>query len=287
METIRQILTDELLSPLADSLKESLQSVVLYGNSVPFLEDPNPPLLGDVNILLILKEASLEALDVIRKILVTRNLEMVELVILDQKELEALPLVFPLEFQEVLSSRFVLMGVDPWAKRKPNPQNIEHQIQFELASKLHALRAVLARLGPTEPGVGVRLVAMARAFLPLARRLLESRGVFLKDPQLETVLAHLSTPMSTAEGSRPQVLCAEGAEAVRELRATFQDRRRPSDGEKRQILEAFLKAWKALQSFAETTKPTNRPDRLSSRRVLSSRDRRRLSPRTRRSRRRR
>jgi hypothetical protein len=123
------------------------------------------------------------------------------------------------------------------------------------------LRSLLATRAPTDPEVGRQVLGMQKAFAPLVRYLLEARGTrppASKEELLVLLVARHGLP-------------AEGAEALRDLQATHEERRRPAAHEKRRILEAFLGAWDWLA--AQPRRPRVRRARRGRRAPPSGRGR--------------
>lgn len=235
---LRKILRDEVVEPLRVRLAERLGSVSLFGSAVPYLEDPDLPLLANVNLLVVVDGFDLEVSEAIRAVLAPRDQDSWMVTLMAEAELGEMAQVFPVEMLELVSRHVCLFGRDPLARLHVPGENREQQIRFEVLSKRQALRNLLLVRAPSEAEVGERLLSMAQAFGPLARGLLATRGIEVEG--LEAVLVWLGTRAG---------LSPAGAEAVRDLQATREDRRRPAAGEKRTILEAFLEAWDCLAAL--------------------------------------
>lgn len=233
--TLRALLREELVQPLEEALGDRLRTVLVFGSAVPYLGAPEVPLLANVNLLVLVDGFDLEVAEALRRVMAPRDNQDWAVTLAAWGELPELARVFPLEVAALRRSRCLLHGSDPLGGVHPREQSLETQVRFEVLSKRQALRNILLQRAPSEPEVGEVLLDMAQAYLPLARGLLRARGIRLE--ALEEVLAWLQ---------RHAGLGAAGAEALRDLQATREDRRRPASGEKRTILEAWLQAWDCL-----------------------------------------
>lgn len=240
MATLREELEHEVVGPVRARLGGRLVAVVCYGSAVEHLDADPQPLLGDVDVAFVVDAVDLELTDLLRKVLARRDLDPLDVVLLARAELPRLAELFPAETLGILRRREVLEGPDPFAGLEVPLANLRHQIGYELASHRQALFQELLRSAATEEAVGERLLDMVVAFRTLGAVLLPLVGA-PEPASLEDLLAALGE-----EGD----LSARGAEAVRDLQATREDRRRPARGEKREILEAFLEAFDCLLDLA-------------------------------------
>ena len=265
---LRRLLEEQLLEPLGKAWGARLRAAVIVGSAVPYMDSPDPPLLGDVNLLLVVDAVDLALLGELRAHLVPRDLEDLEVLLLAADELPAMVRTFPLEGAAAQRNRLVLRGADPFVGLRPEPRMGEHQAAAEVLAHRQRLRAVLAMYAPTEPSTGRAALEMSRAFLALARNLLHLRGVD-PGPGLEDLLAWLKARAHLSD---------LGAEAIRDLRATREDRRRPAAMEKRALLEGLLAAWDCLAGLVAAWRPRARGQARAGRgrRRLRARDRRRL-----------
>jgi hypothetical protein len=245
---IEKMLQEYLVVPLSKKLGGRLRSVLLFGSAVAYLEEPDPPLLADWNVLVVVDRVDLGVTEAIRPWLRNRDLEVVALTLLEAGELGEMARVFPVELKEIRGARKVLFGEDPFRFSHVPEQNLEHQVRFEVLSKRQFLRSLLLRRSPSQPEVGAHLLSMAQSFAPLARQLLGSRGVDLasREEILLWLIQHADLSLA-------------GAEAVRDLQGTREDRRRPAAAEKRLILEAFLEAWECLVRLPHRVRTVLRP----------------------------
>lgn len=236
---IRRTLLEVLIRPLAERLGERWVGAILFGSAIRYLDREDPPLLADVNLALVVDRYDLAVAEAVRPLLAHRDLEMLRVVVLAEPELARTLATFPVEARELRARRVLLHGRDPFVGAPDLAADLEHQVAFEVHSKRAALRSLLAGTAPTDHAVGVQLLGMGKAFAPLARSLLRARGV-APPPSKEELLVLLVERFG---------LPVEGAEALRDLQATHEDRRRPASREKRAILEAFLLAWDWLASM--------------------------------------
>lgn len=263
---LRALLEEQLLAPLAETWGPRLRAAVIVGSGVEYMDSPDPPLLGDVNLVLVVDAVDLALLGELRKAMVSRDLEDLEVLLVAEGELPAMLRTFPLEAGALARQRRVLRGRDPFAGFRPEPAMGEHQAAAEVLAHRQRLRAVLAFHGPTEPSTGRAALEMSRAFLALARNLLRLRGVD-PGPGLEDLLAWLQARARLSDA---------GAEAIRDLRATREDRRRPAAMEKRVLLEGLLEAWDCLAGLVAGWRPPRGSRTLPVPRRLRGRVRRRL-----------
>lgn len=261
---LRRLLEEQLLDPLEKAWGARLRAAVIVGSASGFMDAPDPPLLGDVNLVLVVDVVDLGLLGELRRHLAPRDLEDLEVLLLAEHELPSLLRTFPLEAGALRRRRLVLKGRDPFAGLRPEPWMAEHQAASEVLAHRQRLRAVLAMHAPTEPDTGRVALEMSRAFLALARHLLQARGVE-PGPGLEDLLAWLQARARLSDA---------GAEAIRDLRATREDRRRPAAMEKRALLAGLLEAWDCLGHLVADWRPRRQGARRAPRR-LRGRERRR------------
>lgn len=240
---LRDDLDKLLVRPLKKALGEDLVSLTLFGSALDHLEDEETPLLADFNVLAVLRAVDLASAGRLRKPLAHRDLERVRLVILGEGELPRLAEVFPLETRDMARRREVLHGPDPLEGVVVTGAGLLHQVRLELATRRQQLLALCVTHGPTEDPVGRQARSMTGALRTLARPLLELRGVEV-GPRLEDLLAALAAAAGLDEVEQ---------EALRDLQATREDRRRPAHREKGILVRALASGWQKVLDLALAT----------------------------------
>ncbi|MEW6516241.1 MAG: nucleotidyltransferase domain-containing protein [candidate division FCPU426 bacterium] len=117
----------------------ALSAVILYGSAA---RKESLDKYSDLNLLVVLKQADLEQMaeidEATRKHL--RGLRA-SLVFWAEAELKRAWDVFALEFADIQASHQCLLGKDPFRGRRADKKNLRFQLEFELRSKLLALRS--------------------------------------------------------------------------------------------------------------------------------------------------
>src|SRR5689334_4802737 len=132
----------ESLSGLVDDLRathgDNLASVVLYGSAAA---GDNVELRSDVNILIALKRITPEDLRQAQAPMREwQRLGHPLPVYFTVEELADAADVFPIEFHQMANARVVLYGHDPFEFVELSKENLRHQTEYELRSKLIQLR---------------------------------------------------------------------------------------------------------------------------------------------------
>ena len=124
---------------LRETLGQDLLGIVLYGSTQ---RGEYVPGKSDLNLLLVFKTVDLNALTKVshwtRKLLARHA---PQLICWTREELKTAWDVFPLEFEDIAANHRLLFGEDPFKKRKADKKNLRFQLEFELRSKLLALRS--------------------------------------------------------------------------------------------------------------------------------------------------
>ncbi len=133
---------DLALNRLVDDLRaaygENLASIVLYGSVAA---GDHVELRSDHNLLIALKRISLADLRLSESTL--RNwlgLRQPMPVFFTVEELSRAADVFPIEFLQMEKARKILFGSDPFDLVEISPDNLRHQTEYELRTKLIQLR---------------------------------------------------------------------------------------------------------------------------------------------------
>jgi hypothetical protein len=174
---------DRFLEGLKEHLGGNLVSVVLYGSAA---EDGHDPKKSDVNVMVVLHEASLDPLSSAEKILLQGQRKAnIRPVFWTKAELKGLADTFPVEFTGILKSHKIIYGADPLKGVRISPKNLRHQLEFELASKLLRLRSAWSELRGDSYGLEVFLVQFGTSFGHLFQHAAKLLGKKLK-PELST-----------------------------------------------------------------------------------------------------
>src|SRR6185295_8687935 len=132
----------EALSGLIDDLRathgENLASVVLYGSAAA---GDHQELRSDYNLLIALNRITPEDLRQAQPVMREwQRLGHPLPVYFTTEELTDAADVFPIEFHQMANARIILFGRDPFEFVKLSDQNLRHQTEYELRSKLIQLR---------------------------------------------------------------------------------------------------------------------------------------------------
>ncbi len=133
---------DNILRGFVDDLSEThganLVSVVLYGSAAV---GDHIPLQSDYNILVVLRRIAPEDLRLAQSAVRNwRRLGFSLPVYFTLDELRSALDVFPIEFHHMERARRVLYGSDPFEGVTISDENLRHQTEYELRSKLIQLR---------------------------------------------------------------------------------------------------------------------------------------------------
>lgn len=137
-KTIVQEALNGLVEDLRVSHGENLASVVLYGSAAA---GDHIELRSDYNILIALHRITPEDLRVAQPPMREwQRLGHPLPVYFTVEELADAADVFPIEFHQMANARFVLYGQDPFEFVQLSDQNLRHQTEYELRSKVIQLR---------------------------------------------------------------------------------------------------------------------------------------------------
>ncbi len=244
---LRRDLMRNAVNPLVRRLGSRLVSAIVHGSAVAHLDEDDPPLIADLNLLLVLDRFDLAAADGLRSVFSSRKLEGYLATPVAEPDLPRMAAVFPVETLDLLEAYEVVSGTDPLRGLSVDRTHLEHQVRFELLSKRQALRTMLAAAGPTDPGFQASLASVFPALRSLSRRWLELRGTPV-GPGLEDLLEGLRLALD---------LGPEPLEAFRELQAVREDRRRAARHEAHRLTGAFLDGLDRLVDGAVGAAPEN------------------------------
>ncbi len=170
-------------------LGDNLVSAVLYGSAVQGLHSPD----SDLNVMVILKEVSLEQLSSLNKILIRgQKKARIAPVFWTDAELRTSADVFPVEFREIVQNHKVLYGADIIPGLTLHNQNLRHQIEFEMRVNLLKLRGGWMHFEESPRGWTDLLTRVGTAFSILFKQAQQMSGgkldAALSDPFRQCVL---------------------------------------------------------------------------------------------------
>jgi len=139
VKTVVQQALNGLVEDLRATHGENLASVVLYGSAVA--AGDNRELQSDYNLLIALNRIAPEDLRLAQAPMREwQRLGHPLPVYFTVEELADASDVFPIEFHQMAKARVVLYGRDPFEFVKLSDENLRHQTEYELRSKLIQLR---------------------------------------------------------------------------------------------------------------------------------------------------
>jgi predicted nucleotidyltransferase len=161
-------LLQDWVTALKQELGSNLVSVVLYGSAV---RGEHVAARSDVNMMLVFKKLDLEHISKVRK-LTRRKVRkhLPQLVFWTEEELRHAWDVFPLEFEDIKENHQCLVGKDPFGKRKVDKKRMRYQIEFELRSKLLAMRDTWLRSSREKYDLEMFLIKAGNSFDYLIRK---------------------------------------------------------------------------------------------------------------------
>ncbi len=152
---------------LEEAAKSNLISAILYGSFADQVEKKNK---SDINIMIILKEISdahiFNMRDVIRKNI--KKLRLNPIIITKEEHLNSLD-VFPVEYLEMKENFKVVYGDDLITGIDVTNENLQHQIEFELRSKLILMRKMWFNIENDAKVMKLFLVRNSASFCFLAK----------------------------------------------------------------------------------------------------------------------
>ncbi len=218
-------------APLVRAAGDGLRALYVYGSALRPGFDPTK---SDINLLVIVRDASFATLDALAKALpeVGSKARRFTPLVLSEDTLVRSHDVFPLDFLDLLERRALLQGDDVLANVRVGLSNLRHQCEYELRSKLIGARqAYLGARGEVGTSRGL-LVRAAGGSATLYRHLLTLRGA----PHPET-REELARAVATAYG-----VDVAGLEAPFAERAETKD----DDARARTRFAAYLSALERL-----------------------------------------
>ena len=161
-------LLQDWVTGLKQELGNNLASVILYGSAV---RGEHVAARSDVNLMLVFKKLDLQQITTVRK-LTSRKVrkQLPQLVFWTEEELRHAWDVFPLEFEDIKENHQCLVGKDPFGKQKVDKKRIRYQIEFELRSKLLAMRDTWLRSSREKYDLEMFLIKAGNSFDYLIRK---------------------------------------------------------------------------------------------------------------------
>lgn len=135
---------DGIVSLVNDSFGNGAVSVIIYGS---YLRSTYAPGVSDVNVLIVLEEASGEGIRRFgqhgRRFLKRHN---VTPLILTRSEFLSSADVFPMEYLDIVERHTVLSGPDLTEKLDLSRDNLRHQVEHQLRGSLVSLRQLVSAI---------------------------------------------------------------------------------------------------------------------------------------------
>ncbi|HYJ90537.1 MAG TPA: hypothetical protein VEV84_04460, partial [Pyrinomonadaceae bacterium] len=165
----------EFVDDLRSTHRNNLVSVILYGSAAAGDHVPNA---SDFNIFVALEKIGPEDLrNANAAVREWAKLGHTVPVYFTVEEIENGTDVFPIEFQQMRRARKVLFGRDILANVDISNENLRHQVEFELRSKLLMLRRHYIPASATVNGLTSLMADSLVSFVALFRGVLMLKGV--------------------------------------------------------------------------------------------------------------
>ena len=166
---------ERLATELQGAFGGSLRSVILYGSAAR--GDHAGSGASDLNVLVVLKDLSLESLEKGAK--ASRSWEAAgnrPLLFFSPEWIERSRDVFPIEFSDMLDARRVVWGEDSLAGLQVSPEHLRLQAENEIKTKLIHLRTGYVRSHDDEEALGRLIAASYAPVVALCRAALRISG---------------------------------------------------------------------------------------------------------------
>lgn len=156
------------------ALGESCVGVVLYGSAAGIDWIPGR---SDVNTIIILQRASVDALDRLAPVIARWRQKGFALpVVLDREQVERARLLFPMELDDINRQHRVLIGADPFADLASDQAALRRECAQEAFGKLLRLRAFYLEHARDTPALARMMTESLKSFIIVIRHLLRLRG---------------------------------------------------------------------------------------------------------------
>jgi predicted nucleotidyltransferase len=153
---------------LKQQLGNNLASVILYGSAV---RGGYVPARSDLNLMLVFKKLDLEDIAHVGRLMRRKvRKQLPQLIFWTEEELGHAWDVFPLEFEDIKENHQCLVGKDPFDKPQADKKRMRYQIEFELRSKLLAMRDTWLNSNRNKYALEMFLVKAGNSFDYLIRK---------------------------------------------------------------------------------------------------------------------
>lgn len=165
---------------------KELISIIVYGSAASgeFIDERS-----NVNLLVVLKDASLSALRKARKLVNNRQFKLIKPLFLNPEYINSSLDVFPIEFLDISENYFVLYGNDILKGLKIDIKNLRFQCEQELRAKLLGLKNIYLH-NKDKYALKDLLFRAFTSLLHILRNLLRLKGgapLYLKEEILKEV----------------------------------------------------------------------------------------------------
>ena len=209
------------------ALGDACVAVVLYGSAAGVDWIPGR---SDVNTVIVLRRASVAALDALAPVIARwRQRGFALPVVLDHEQVERARLLFPMELDDIKRQHRVLAGEDPFAAIATDEAALRRECAQEAFGKLLRLRAFYLEHSADTAALERMMTESLKSFLIVIRHLLRLRGGQVPHayeaalaageaavgplPAMRQVLAH-RLDASTADGARLRALAGAYVDEV-------------------------------------------------------------------------
>ncbi len=177
----------EFVRHLREAAGANLECLILYGSAVTGEYDPE---FSDINLLCILSDAALPALDALSPAVKWWNKQRHPApLILERRELQRSAEVFAIEFTDIKAQHRVLYGDDPIASLQISAQMRQAQLEYEMREKLILLRQQLLSVAGDRKRTWDVLGRSLPAFATLCRHALIAKGNSAPSTKRESIQA--------------------------------------------------------------------------------------------------
>jgi hypothetical protein len=181
-----ELVLDNFVSYIKETLKDNLVSVILYGSKAGDIDSGNK---SDFNLLLVLKELNYSDLQNLETKLLkkwTQRGNPIPL-IFGESEIVNSQDVFPIEFLDITGSHRVLYGKDVLENMKIDDANLRHECEYELKSKLLKLRQQWLIYSKNEKILKEILIRSISSFLSILKYVVKLAGEAIPSRRIDTV----------------------------------------------------------------------------------------------------
>jgi hypothetical protein len=165
---------EKVAAQIAENLGDNLKAMVLFGTAI---RGGYAPAHQEVNIMMMVEDASTEALGPIEKSLAgwVKKGHAAPL-IFESSEWEGSTDVFPIEIEEMREGYRLVAGTDPFEGIVTNRDDLRQELEREVRGKLLHLRAQYAAFAPNGRALTRLITDSAPTFFVLMRALVRLEG---------------------------------------------------------------------------------------------------------------